>query len=298
MSNIKICLDAGHAGKENRSPVMPEFYESDFNWKLHLKLKNELEAYGIQVITTRASQDEVLGTKSRGRKAEGCNLLLSIHSNSADRESADYPLAIVPVNGSGDELGKNLIDCIRDVMDTVEPADMWSKKTDSGADWFGVISGAAQVGVPGIILEHSFYTNKCMAEWMMVDENLQKLAKAEAEVIAAHFGVQKPVKMVYHLTAVNTFDNKLDAEVWCEELTACGCQVSITEETVDAPVEVKPTQKPVEAPAVSLDEIALAVINGNYGNGHETREANLRAAGMLEHYTYQQIRQRVNELCR
>lgn len=298
MSNIKVCLDAGHAGKENRSPVVAAFYESDFNWKLHLKLKKELESYGIEVITTRANQDESLGTKSRGRKAKGCNNLLSLHSNAADRESADYPLAIVPVNGSGDDLGKKLGERIRDVMDTDEPADMWSKKSDSGADWYGVINGAAQVGVPGIILEHSFYTNKRMAAWMLVDENLDKLAKAEAEVIAAHYGVKKPTKTVYHLTASITHDSKEICERAIRVLEDSGYKVTVKEETVDAPVEVKPTQRPVEAPAVSLDEIALAVINGDYGNGHETREANLKKAGLLEHYTYAQIRQRVNELCK
>ena len=76
MATIKICLDAGHAGKENQSPVFPSYYESDFNWKLHLKLKKELEAYGIEVILTRKTQAKELGTKSRGRKAEGCNLFL------------------------------------------------------------------------------------------------------------------------------------------------------------------------------------------------------------------------------
>lgn len=296
MSNIKICLDAGHAGKENRSPVVPAYYESDFNWKLHLKLKAELEAFGIQVITTRTNQNEDLGTKSRGKKAQGCNVLLSIHANAADRESADYPLAIVPVNGSGDELGRKLIDCIRDVMDTVEPADMWSKKTDSGADWFGVISGAAQVGVPGIILEHSFYTNKCMAEWMMVDANLDKLAKAEAEVIAAIYGVKKPTKTTYTVTAVCTFENKVEADEWCEELRAKGWEVSVAEKTEDIPVVNAPEQKPAEPPKPSLDEIAKAVINGDFGNGHINRETNLSKAGLLQHYTYQQIRKRVNEL--
>jgi N-acetylmuramoyl-L-alanine amidase len=296
MAKIKICLDAGHAGKENRSPVVPEFYESDFNWKLHLKLKKELEAYGIQVITTRASQDEDLGTKSRGRKAGGCNALISIHSNSADRESADYPLAIVPVNGSGDALGRKLIDCIRDVMDTNEPADMWDKKTDSGADWYGVINGASQVGVPGIILEHSFYTNKRMAEWMMVDENLQKLANAEAAVIAAHYGVKKPTKTTYTLTAIRTFENNAEADEWREELRAKGWAVSMAEKTEDILVVNAPVQKPAEPPKPSLDEIAKAVINGDFGNGHINRETNLRRAGLLQHYTYQQIRKRVNEL--
>lgn len=296
MSNIKICLDAGHAGKENRSPVVPAYYESDFNWKLHLKLKKELEAYGIQVSITRSSQDEELVTKSRGKMAKGCNLLLSIHANAADRESADYPLAIVPINGSGDVIGKKLADCIRNAMDTNEPADMWSKKTDSGNDWYGVINGAAQVGVPGIILEHSFYTNKRMAEWMMVDANLDKLAKAEAEVIAAHYGVKRQVDKVYEVTAVCTFENKAEADEWCEELRAKGWEVSVAEQTMDVPVENVPAQKPVEAHAPSLDEIAKAVINGDFGNGHINRENKLREAGLLEHYTYQQIRKRVNEL--
>ena len=297
MANITICLDAGHAGKENRSPVVPEFYESDFNWKLQMKLKAELEGYGIRVITTRGSQEESLGTKSRGRKAEGCACLLSLHANSADRESADYPLAIVPVNGSGDELGKKLGECIRNVMDTDEPADMWTKKSDSGADWYGVINGAAQVGVPGIILEHSFYTNKRMAEWMLVDANLDKLAKAEAEVIAAHYGVEKQVKTEkrtrYHLTATITHDSKEICEKAVRELEGSGYKVAVREEVYEVQVE-----KPAAAPKPSLDEIALAVINGDYGNGHETREANLKAAGMLEHYTYAEIRKRVNELYR
>lgn len=296
MSNIKICLDAGHAGKENKSPVVSEYYESDFNWKLHLKLKAELEAFGIQVITTRANQNEDLGTKSRGKKAQGCNVLLSIHANAADRETADYPLAIVPVNGSGDELGKKLGACIRDAMDTNEPADMWTKKTDSGADWYGVINGAAQVGVPGIILEHSFYTNKRMAEWMMNEANLDKLAKAEAEVIAAHYGVKKPTKTTYTLTAVCTFENKAEADEWCEELRAKGWEVSVAEKTEDVPAVNVPVQKPVEPPKPSLDEIAKAVINGDFGNGHANREANLKKAGLLQYYTYQQIRKRVNEL--
>jgi hypothetical protein len=194
------------------------------------------------------------------------------------------------VNGSGDELGRRLGARIRDVMDTDEPADMWSKKTDSGADWYGVINGAAQVGVPGIILEHSFYTNQRMAKWMLEDANLDELANAEAEVIADHFGVKKLSKTSYTLTAVRITEDKAKADSWYQELTVNGWQVSVKSQTVATPI-VKPA-----APAVPLDEIARAVINGNYGNGHETREANLRAAGMLEHYTYQQIRQRVNEL--
>lgn len=44
----KICLDAGHYGQYNRSPAIPEYYESEMNWKLHLLLKKELEKYGYK----------------------------------------------------------------------------------------------------------------------------------------------------------------------------------------------------------------------------------------------------------
>ena len=56
----KICIDAGHYGKVNRSPVVPEYYESDMAWELHLLLKTELEKRGNSVITTRPAQAQDL----------------------------------------------------------------------------------------------------------------------------------------------------------------------------------------------------------------------------------------------
>ena len=36
---VKICIDAGHYGKYNRSPAVKDYYESDMVWKLHLLQK-------------------------------------------------------------------------------------------------------------------------------------------------------------------------------------------------------------------------------------------------------------------
>ena len=80
MTKIKICLDAGHYDKYNKSPVVPEYYESKMTWKLHLKLKKYLEDYSIEVITTRANQKQNLELTARGKMAKGCDLFLSIHS--------------------------------------------------------------------------------------------------------------------------------------------------------------------------------------------------------------------------
>ena len=52
---MRVCIDAGHYGKYNQSPVIKSYYESEMTWKLHLSLKAELESYGIEVITTRES---------------------------------------------------------------------------------------------------------------------------------------------------------------------------------------------------------------------------------------------------
>jgi N-acetylmuramoyl-L-alanine amidase len=105
MTKIKICLDAGHYGKYNQSPVVNKYYESDMTWKLHLKLKKYLEERDIEVITTRAKQKTNIGLTARGKAAKGCDLFLSIHSNAATKESVDYPIAFVPIDGSANELG-------------------------------------------------------------------------------------------------------------------------------------------------------------------------------------------------
>ncbi len=197
MAKIKICLDAGHYSKYNQSPVVPEYYESDMAWKLHLKLKKYLEEYGIEVITTRTKQKKDMKLTARGKAAKGCDLFMSIHSNAATKESVDYPVAFVPIDGSADALGEQLAKCIEQTMGTKQSGRSMSRKSEKGNwDYYSVINGAISVGVPGIILEHSFHTNIKAAKWLLVDSNLDKIARAEAEVIARYFKtIKEPVKI-------------------------------------------------------------------------------------------------------
>ncbi len=208
MSKIKICLDAGHFGKFNRSPAVPAYYESDMNWTLHLLLKKHLEQLGCEVITTREKKEKDMDLVPRGEVAKGCDLFLSIHANAADNPEADYPLVIVPISGSVDALGNDLAKCIEGIMGTKQNAQVWKKEGKKGYDWYGVIRGASYVGVPGIILEHSFYTNRKMAMWLMNKANLDKLAQAEAKVIAAYLGAEKPTE-----ETTTKEENKVDIEV-------------------------------------------------------------------------------------
>lgn len=209
MKEIKIMLDAGHYGKYNRSPAVPAYYESDFTFKFANMLKAALEACGFTVGTTRKDQAKDLGLTNRGKAAKGYNLFISIHSNavgSGVNNSVDYPVAITMVNDdkvSIDEeskaVGEILAQVVASVMGTSQAARTYTKLSTNDRDgngikddeYYGVLHGAKLVGVPGIILEHSFHTNAKAAAWLLVEGNLQAMAAAEAAALANYYGMKK-----------------------------------------------------------------------------------------------------------
>ena len=189
----KICIDAGHYGKYNRSPGIPEYYESDMVWKLHLLLKAELEALGHTVITTRKDKDKDLSLYNRGAASKGCDLFLSLHSNAVDsrmHEDIDYPVVHVQLDGKGDKLGTAIAKLIERLMGTRQAGYSNTRKGSGGGEYYGVLYGAAAVGTVGMIIEHSFHTCSKSVYWLLEDSNLEKLAKEEAKIINEHFKVE------------------------------------------------------------------------------------------------------------
>ena len=89
---------------------------------------------------------------------------------------------------SADPIAEKLVNRIAEVMGTSQSPRIEHRKGNNG-DYYGVVRGATAVGVPGTILEHSFHTNRKMTDWLLEDSNLDKLARAEAEVIAEHYGL-------------------------------------------------------------------------------------------------------------
>lgn len=230
MAKVRICLDAGHYGRYyNQSPANKKYYESEMMWKLHLLLKKCLEAHGIEVITTRSSIDKDLDLTARGKTAKGCDLFLSLHSNAVGsnvNDKVDHPLALVPISGKGDELGKKLAAAVQKTMGTQQDGRIESRRGDNG-DYYGVIRGATAVGVVGIIMEHSFHTNTKAANWLMNAGNLEKLAAAEADVIAAHFGAEKEAK--WYRVQAGAFQKRAYAEAQCAALKKAGFDAIIVE---------------------------------------------------------------------
>ena len=210
MKNVKpghdvpvVCTDAGHYGKYNQSPVVPEYYESDMNWKLHILLKAELEKRGIKVIVTRQEQAKDLDLVKRGKMAEDADLLLSGHSNASESESSNEVVAFYQVDdncGEMDEQSREIAEllakCVSKVMGVEYDCRAVKSSSDRDGngykdDYYGVLRGAHSVHTPGVILEHGFHTNPEQARWLLDEGNLQLLAVAEAETICKWFDWQQ-----------------------------------------------------------------------------------------------------------
>lgn len=206
---VKIMLDAGHYGKCNRSPAIPAYYESDFTFKFTNMLMVALKGYGFVVGTTRPEQAKDLALQSRGKAAAGYDLFISIHSNavgSGVNNSVDYPVAItmvdddrVDIDEVSKQVGEILAQVVAVTMDTNQAARTYTKQSSNDRDgngiyddeYYGVLHGAKLVGVPGIILEHSFHTNTRATEWLLNDSNLLRMAEAEAAALANYCGMKK-----------------------------------------------------------------------------------------------------------
>lgn len=196
MSKIKICLDAGHSGsKYNQSPVVKTYFESATMWKLHLKLKAQLEAKGFEVVTTRNGIDDNIDVYERGAASRGCTAFLSLHSNACGTESVDYPVvyrAHDNLNGV-DGIALQIAKKIGELMGTTQAGRTATRKNSAGGEYYGVLRGARAAGTPFyMLIEHSFHTNTKATKWLAVDANLDKLAIAEAELLASYFDVEAP----------------------------------------------------------------------------------------------------------
>lgn len=221
----RIMIDPGHVGSYyNASPVVPGYYESEMAWKLSLKLKAALEEYdGIEAMLTR-EKDEDPELTARGRMAKGFDLFLSMHSNASTNKAADAPwiITLSPDGKTGiDEISREIGGVLGPVISGVMGVSVpyyYTKQVDFDRDgngylddeYYGVLFGAKSVGVPGVILEHSFHTNERATRWLMSDSNLTALAEAEAAAIAEFYEKEKKEDMTRaEKEALRDFDKRI-----------------------------------------------------------------------------------------
>lgn len=250
----KICLDAGHYGKYNQSPADPNYYESERMWELHLRKKKYLEAHDFEVITTREDQKKDLDLKSRGLAAKGCHLFNSDHTNSTEagtvNEDVDYvavyhlyPDTTTDIDEKSKDLAEMLAPKVAKLMGVKQACIVTPKKSsnDRNGDgimndnYLGVLNGARLAGVPGVVPEHSFHTNPKTVAWLMDDNNLDALAKLEADIINEWFdkwygkvAEEEKQQTSYYRVQVGAYTVKKNAENMEKKLKLFGYDCFVT----------------------------------------------------------------------
>jgi len=195
---IKIMVDCGHFSGYNKYTVIgSKTAEGDVVWSIGQYLIPLLKGYGFTVGNTKSSVNAYPGAPGddnitqRGRMAAGYDLFISLHTNACESESVNRPVVIYPVSGKCKDLAAKIGAKLQSVGGW-QNYQIFSKWNSAGnADYYGVIRGAAAVGVPGLIIEHTFHTNRAAANWLTVDANRKNLAEALAAVIAEYYGYKQ-----------------------------------------------------------------------------------------------------------
>jgi len=182
-------IDPGHS-PGNANGGKNGYKEHAGMWKLSNYLKDILMASGVGVALTRtADRDPPLET--RGGMAGGADLFISQHSNAYNGavrgvecfHSVKYPndkitaakmtAAVSAVMGNPDRGAK-------------------TRAGNDGKDYYGVIRAAVAAGCPqAFLMESGFHDNEQDEAFLLVDENLKRIAQAQANVILEALGIRK-----------------------------------------------------------------------------------------------------------
>lgn len=198
---MKICLDPGHT-KGYNAGVNKNYREGTAMFTLAAKLKAQLECYeGVEVFLTRSlTANPSLDVRANVARKNGCDLLLSLHSNAAANASACGVSVFYSVKRDSEAFAQALSEAVAAVMkqDTAVTYPRGAKtrtyvgKNDGKTyDYYGIIRGAVVGNVVkhALIVEHGFHTNAAECQWLMQDANLDRLAQVDAAVIAKQLGL-------------------------------------------------------------------------------------------------------------
>ena len=201
---FRICIDPGHGEFGNPYPQRPGYYEGTQMYKLAQYQKEELEKYSdVEVILTRKTITDDPSLDARGKMAAGCDLFYSDHSNAADSSGNWSAARGVDIYGSNRKPAEDLCNQLGAAIAAAmgnnfrgtfyrdyQTGRTYSEPQPGMLDYYGVIRSAVATSCKAaIIVEHGFHTNELDSAFLINDDDLRKMAKAEVEVLARYYGL-------------------------------------------------------------------------------------------------------------
>ena len=192
---MKVLVSPGHSQFSNAG-VIKGYYEGTQMWKLGKFLQAELERYGIKVTNTRPNITDNPQLELRGQMAAGHDFAIFLHSNAPGSSNPGasgvtmYDSFEKPNEELADKLGRAIADAMKTGYNGVRRRQN-DRSDRRGQDWYGELRNAINVAkCPSAMMpEHGYHTDPVECAKLMQDEVLIAIAKAEARVIAEHYGL-------------------------------------------------------------------------------------------------------------
>lgn len=224
---LTIVLDPGHGGSQLGAYYTWDdvtYYEKDINLRIATYIKLLLSQYkDINVLMTRESdKDMELSDRSRFARENLADVMISVHNNASETHLVWGCMVLVtsthwqPKSATVDsiyqvseDLGKKFVEKWKEVGITISndsttdmdgmfrrlhPKEKKPVVYPNGdyKDYYAIVRSGVEDGIPSIILEHAYMDYESdFKNYLMTNEQLYKLAKADCKAIAEYYQLEK-----------------------------------------------------------------------------------------------------------
>jgi len=194
-----VLLDAGHGGSDGGTHSVDErYFERDFNIAVAEKVKELLEAQGIQVLmlrepeeTERIWESERIARIDRFVREYPVDLLISIHHNATETHDVKGSEILVQIayehGGAGQELARCIETEYRALGRTIRPTKYQHSVENPALDRLYLLRTAYERGLLAVMSEYCFLDVDSELQLVLTDEGLTNEAEALTNAVIQYY---------------------------------------------------------------------------------------------------------------